>query len=87
MKLQNQAMKFDLRLLTEEQIRALSATLEIKAARRNGYVWYRESINGRWSNDRFLYVDGKSISYGVCQYKFERVAHEDMTRQFKAIWK
>lgn len=81
-----QNIKFDLRRMNSAQIRALSATLEIKAARRNGYIWYRESIGGRWSNDRFLYVSGGSISYGVCPYKFERMDAEDMTEKFKAIW-
>ena len=82
-----QAIKFDLRKLNQDQIRSLSATLEVKAAKRNGYIWYRESINGRWANDRFLYVSGNSISYGVCPFKFERVGFEDMTDKFKAIWK
>jgi hypothetical protein len=82
-----QAIKFDLRKLNNEQIRSLSATLEIKAAKRNGYTWFRESINGRWSNDRFLYVSGNAIAYGNCPFKFERVEFEDKTEQFKAIWK
>lgn len=75
-----------IKLLSNEQIRTLSATLEVKAAKRNGYIWYRESINGRWSNDRFLYVSGNTIAYGNCPFKFERLEFEDMTDKFKAIW-
>lgn len=82
-----QAIKFDLSRMNDTQIRSLSATLEIKAAKRNGYVWYRESINGRWANDRFLYVYGHTIAYGICPYKFERLDFEDKTQEFIDIWK